>query len=146
MPWQPYEAKEQDAGSQEVSKRLNISFRPSHNRYKTAFSQLIYFRNLNNLLHLKILLKEPPVYLFCITSYGMSSVVFPYTFDYLIRPLLCRCYFLKYNESSRINQKWMGRDLNSRPPVCETGILTRLDYPSAFFGLGIPIINTMSLH
>ena len=24
----------------------------------------------------------------------------------------------------------MGRDLNSRPPVCETGILTRLDYPS----------------
>jgi hypothetical protein len=28
--------------------------------------------------------------------------------------------------------KWMGRDSNSRPPVCETGILTRLDYPSAF--------------
>ena len=27
--------------------------------------------------------------------------------------------------------KWMGRDSNSRPPVCETGILTRLDYPSA---------------
>jgi hypothetical protein len=25
---------------------------------------------------------------------------------------------------------WMGRDLNSRPPVCKTGILTRLDYPS----------------
>jgi hypothetical protein len=24
----------------------------------------------------------------------------------------------------------MGRDLNSRPPVCKTGILTRLDYPS----------------
>jgi hypothetical protein len=24
----------------------------------------------------------------------------------------------------------MGRDSNSRPPVCKTGILTRLDYPS----------------
>jgi hypothetical protein len=24
----------------------------------------------------------------------------------------------------------MGRDLNSRPPVCETGIITRLDHPS----------------
>jgi hypothetical protein len=28
--------------------------------------------------------------------------------------------------------KWMGRDLNSRPPVCETGIITRLDHPSKF--------------
>ena len=27
-------------------------------------------------------------------------------------------------------KEWMGRDLNSRPPVCKTGILTRLDYPS----------------
>ena len=27
-------------------------------------------------------------------------------------------------------REWMGRDLNSRPPVCKTGILTRLDYPS----------------
>ena len=26
----------------------------------------------------------------------------------------------------------MGRDLNSRSPVCETGIITRLDYPSNF--------------
>ena len=36
-------------------------------------------------------------------------------------------------ESSAIERrenKWMGRDSNSRPPVCETGILTRLDYPS----------------
>ena len=24
----------------------------------------------------------------------------------------------------------MGRDLNSRPPVCETGIITSLDHPS----------------
>ena len=24
----------------------------------------------------------------------------------------------------------MGRDLNSRSPVCETGILTKLDHPS----------------
>ena len=30
------------------------------------------------------------------------------------------------------DDKWMGRDLNSRPPVCETGILTKLDHPSAF--------------
>ena len=29
--------------------------------------------------------------------------------------------------------KWMGRDSNSRPPVCKTGILTRLDYPSRLF-------------
>jgi hypothetical protein len=28
------------------------------------------------------------------------------------------------------DREWMGRDLNSRPPVCKTGILTRLDYPS----------------
>jgi 4a-hydroxytetrahydrobiopterin dehydratase len=28
------------------------------------------------------------------------------------------------------SREWMGRDLNSRPPVCKTGILTRLDYPS----------------
>ena len=28
-------------------------------------------------------------------------------------------------------EKWMGRDSNSRPPVCETGILTRLDHPSS---------------
>src|ERR671925_2081219 len=27
-------------------------------------------------------------------------------------------------------REWMGRDSNSRPPVCKTGILTRLDYPS----------------
>ena len=27
---------------------------------------------------------------------------------------------------------WMGRDSNSRSPVCETGIITRLDYPSIF--------------
>ena len=27
----------------------------------------------------------------------------------------------------------MGRDSNSRSPVCETGIITRLDYPSIFF-------------
>jgi hypothetical protein len=30
-------------------------------------------------------------------------------------------------------QKWMGRDLNSRPPVCETGIITMLDHPSKAF-------------
>ena len=29
-------------------------------------------------------------------------------------------------------REWMGRDLNSRPPVCETGIITRLDHPSKF--------------
>lgn len=28
------------------------------------------------------------------------------------------------------HKKWMGRDLNSRPPVCETGIITSLDHPS----------------
>ena len=32
--------------------------------------------------------------------------------------------------SSAHETTWMGRDSNSRPPVCETGILTRLDYPS----------------
>ena len=33
-------------------------------------------------------------------------------------------------ENERENT-WMGRDLNSRPPVCETGILTSLDHPSS---------------
>ena len=28
------------------------------------------------------------------------------------------------------SREWMGRDLNSRPPVCETGIITSLDHPS----------------
>jgi hypothetical protein len=36
--------------------------------------------------------------------------------------------------------EWMGRDSNSRPPVCETGILTRLDYPSAALAFDRPII------
>ena len=36
------------------------------------------------------------------------------------------------NSSQNVYENtWMGRDLNSRPPVCETGILTRLDHPSA---------------
>jgi hypothetical protein len=34
----------------------------------------------------------------------------------------------------------MGRDSDSRPPVCETGILTRLDYPSTAFAFEQPII------
>ena len=36
--------------------------------------------------------------------------------------------------------EWMGRDSNSRPPVCETGILTRLDYPSVALAFLQPII------
>ena len=40
-----------------------------------------------------------------------------------LRHIETHTYIQKYRE-------WMGRDLNSRPPVCKTGILTRLDYPS----------------
>lgn len=32
-------------------------------------------------------------------------------------------------------REWMGRDLNSRPPACEAGILTGLDHPSELYGI-----------
>lgn len=38
--------------------------------------------------------------------------------------LCCSCHDLIEKK------RWMGRDLNSRSPVCETGILTKLDHPS----------------
>ena len=41
-----------------------------------------------------------------------------------------QCSEAHLERNMRYNRKWMGRDSNSRPPVCETGILTRLDYPS----------------
>lgn len=38
----------------------------------------------------------------------------------------------------------MGRDLNSRPPVCETGILTILDNPSSqITGISITKVNCL---
>jgi hypothetical protein len=38
-------------------------------------------------------------------------------------------------------KEWMGRDLNSRPPVCETGIITSLDHPSQILLLFSQLIS-----
>ena len=38
-------------------------------------------------------------------------------------------------------REWMGRDLNSRPPVCETGIITSLDHPSQILLLFSQLIS-----
>ena len=137
MPRQPNEAKEQDAGSQEVSK-ASMSLRASHNILRVPLFKYKQSQHVNNLL----LCKE---YLRRITA--LSSVL---AATEMVNCLLID-YFCKFRKSfwwfhaalspvivshsvnsSLIGQKWMGRDLNSRPPVCETGILTRLDYPSAF--------------
>ena len=42
----------------------------------------------------------------------------------------CKINYERQVSKSEHEKEWMGRDSNSRPPVCKTGILTRLDYPS----------------
>jgi hypothetical protein len=49
MPWQPNEAKEQDAGSQEVSK-VSMSLRVSHNILRVPLFEYKQSQRVNNFL------------------------------------------------------------------------------------------------
>gem|GEM_PF-3194950 len=75
MPWQPNEAKEQDAGSQEVSK-VSMSLRVSHNILRVPLFEYKQSQRVNNfLLPLEGILRITTTYLSsALAAKGMSIV------------------------------------------------------------------------
>jgi hypothetical protein len=68
MPWQPNEAKEQDAGSQEVSK-ASMSLRVSHNILRVPLFEYKQSQHVNNFL-----LPEEGIFLRITTTYLSSAL------------------------------------------------------------------------